>query len=551
MNVESSNGGVGRLGHDLLWTIFMKNAQLDVFSHNRLKIARYSSQVCRQWRITLLQSSSIWGRLMNLDELRRTSEQWKEAIASRTGDASIWIHGSIGVEMRPYFTSFLDAKWHQVQILDVSDYDYNPQRSRTFAFLMKKAPNLKILKISISEDVRAPEKGWLKLTTRFFDNHAPVLEVLVLHGIVCKLTPNTSWLSNLRTLSLDHNHSTSTIFALLNALPLLEHLRIPYLRIEESVYAQEEEPELPMINLPHLTSLWLNGSRFFDLLPFLERITPSKGCGLYIGPPELRTEASEEQRQKMLEATKQHMIAYFQRYPPTTLSCVTHGRHIRLQDYRDSDASPVMFPSACFSVWHILEPNDPSSIEGWTSSNWISGIQKLELDIRKVSTPVYTPSLLTFFSAMESVTTLLTNEDTLRFLLGHRESFKSPVFPKLKTLTLLELNCYQYPSVIRGSAYVQFLIQRAKTLAPIQVLDLSHLPTSELHDMEFLATEDFSGMIVRWRLDLRDGKSLIREHSCGTSPPSDLHFKKVWNEHLRSLSNANRVRRTLRPMFNS
>ncbi|KAF9552319.1 hypothetical protein CPC08DRAFT_714715 [Agrocybe pediades] len=78
-----------------LQDILLKNTEVGDPSHDRLRAARYSSQVCRSWRSLLLRSPIVWARLLDLNSLRKSKEKWTEEVVSRIGNAPIWIEGPV------------------------------------------------------------------------------------------------------------------------------------------------------------------------------------------------------------------------------------------------------------------------------------------------------------------------------------------------------------------------------------------------------------------------------------------------------------------------
>jgi len=101
---------ISTLHEDLLWKIFLFNADLNddisfdaalgrgqdpVFTTNGLTVTRHTSQVCRFWRSLILGSTSIWGRVIDLNVLKASSQIWRDEVLKRTGEAPLDIKGNL------------------------------------------------------------------------------------------------------------------------------------------------------------------------------------------------------------------------------------------------------------------------------------------------------------------------------------------------------------------------------------------------------------------------------------------------------------------------
>ncbi|KAF4617377.1 hypothetical protein D9613_006216 [Agrocybe pediades] len=129
---------ITRLHDELLWMIMLENTEL--YNEGRLTTARYASQVCRKWRQLMLDSPSIWGRLIDTLELQVTSSSWVQEVLIRFRNAALWIIGPMhafepspmkpGISKSAYrrlmkpdiFLTLVSAEWARIEILDVSDF---------------------------------------------------------------------------------------------------------------------------------------------------------------------------------------------------------------------------------------------------------------------------------------------------------------------------------------------------------------------------------------------------------------------------------------------
>ncbi|KAF8802064.1 hypothetical protein BYT27DRAFT_7113497, partial [Phlegmacium glaucopus] len=87
----NTRASVLRLNNDVLYYIFKLNA--DMFSYeDALSNTRKVSQVCQGWRNIILGSPSMWGRLLDFDSLRWSSDNWQNEVLRRSGSSStLWI----------------------------------------------------------------------------------------------------------------------------------------------------------------------------------------------------------------------------------------------------------------------------------------------------------------------------------------------------------------------------------------------------------------------------------------------------------------------------
>ncbi len=86
------------LNEDVLSHIFSLNG--DMFTdHKALDTTRFASQVCRQWRDLLLETPSLWAKLIDICSIytRRTNE-WRNELVQRSGGRAAVDHGSAQCE---------------------------------------------------------------------------------------------------------------------------------------------------------------------------------------------------------------------------------------------------------------------------------------------------------------------------------------------------------------------------------------------------------------------------------------------------------------------
>ncbi len=60
--------------------------------HTPLRTARKTSQVCQKWRNLMLDTPSLWAKLINMHELYYLAgNEWWDEVIRRTGEAPLWI----------------------------------------------------------------------------------------------------------------------------------------------------------------------------------------------------------------------------------------------------------------------------------------------------------------------------------------------------------------------------------------------------------------------------------------------------------------------------
>ena len=87
-----SSTPVYKLNSDILLDIFAINGNIFTNDKRALHNTRGASQVCRQWRTLMLNTSSIWAKLLDSEELYCISGyEWWNELLRRSEDAPLWI----------------------------------------------------------------------------------------------------------------------------------------------------------------------------------------------------------------------------------------------------------------------------------------------------------------------------------------------------------------------------------------------------------------------------------------------------------------------------
>jgi len=502
---------IAKLHEDILWKIFLENTE--TYNDKRLTTARRSSQVCQQWRVIMLKSSSIWGRCIDLNDLRQTTYDWFREVMTRAGKALLWIMGPISTYSHPppnFLSIFINENWDRIQRLNVSDNMHDRDRTQYWTTLFKKpAP---ILEEFVFHDSR---KGWI-LPSPLFKATCPALKKFEVFRTVWhdldefKFTMDmpASWLSKLCSLTLRHVLNASELLQLLTTTPLLESLEIHGLTTSTELQGSSI---FSMVNLPKLTSVRLNFWSLLEIVAFLERITPALGCRLSMSKPHDSEVIVDPHNMKRVQILLNRYIQdYFERHPPTRVALSCDG-YLELEETSISDSGHST-PSG-LSIWMPLEEDDLTPIQMLFNAPFLSTV--VELDIRRWR------KILPFsLSAFDSVTTLWIGHKSLSSLSEHVQQEHNLIFPLLDVLKI------SHWEQRLGSKYREplgsFLQHRWAINRPISVLDLSPVHENLTCDLDNL--ENLTGLRVKWKLSwLGQNKE---EYVCGNGHPKTLCFKQ-------------------------
>ncbi|KDR72015.1 hypothetical protein GALMADRAFT_159109 [Galerina marginata CBS 339.88] len=270
------------LDRDVLLFIFKLNA--DIFSdENSLKGTRLASQVCRDWRDAILETPSLWGRLIDLDQLVSSTDDWKAEVLRRSGDASLWIRRTgIIFETRPtytepiqeFFFSVLNKHWDRIEQLVVS-MDVGGLNGELWSAIYRPSPHLRVFSLDLHAFAMDPTSTPSSKT--LFSGYAPVLHTF--DGAVIQFELQAPWFSSLRSIQLGARLTFSEILHAFNLMPRLESIQIDQAK-PINLHAMEMS-HLPRLHLQNLHQIRLS-SNLTTCAAFLEYITPAHGCSINI-----------------------------------------------------------------------------------------------------------------------------------------------------------------------------------------------------------------------------------------------------------------------------
>ncbi|KAF4612655.1 hypothetical protein D9613_011849 [Agrocybe pediades] len=453
---------------ELLMEIFLKNTEpIDNWSDDRLTTARYTSQVCQKWRSLVLPSTCIWGRLLIMHDVEKATDEWREELRSRLGDAMLCITGFIReTSSRSFLASLLNEKWRNVQIFDV-----RISRPRApdaiWPTLHSEAVNLETFRVEAYYQVYHSTPS----TSRpIFDNVAPQLRHFHAKSII-PFSPVAPWLSNLRSISFNSTHDISFIFPILKLTPLLETLEVWGNILPARVVIHEENAEPTSIHLPGLTWLHISRRHFIEVFSLLEHITPSPCCGLVVTWMQGRETGTSADIERMYAAMVKWISAFVNSHRPTFVELKSE---VSSDPGESSDAhflgirgvpeyphrKPLFEVKICFD-----DPGGYFALRELATCPGFSFVQRLTL----AYVPETGDELLPLYQAFSGVTKLI--------IIGYCDSMQAfqhdsrlqrqvPIFPLLHTMQVWVLE--DFPASV-GYMF-DFLEYRAGVGLPVSLL---------------------------------------------------------------------------------
>ncbi|KAF9555300.1 hypothetical protein CPC08DRAFT_712162 [Agrocybe pediades] len=276
----------GPINFDVLWRILqLLSDPEEPDEETRFKAVHNIAQVCRTWRTFTLDCASIWARMVNLNVLSKSSEQWREEFMRRTGNAPLSIYGTLATwtsdwESRPHHVFFLSliAQLHRIRIFRVVIQAGTSFLTNAWEILWTSpAPILEEFDLHAKDGfaIYPPKVSGVRL----FKDHAPRLRLFSWPKLV--FSYNVSWAPQL-TLT---NVIIHPVFTAHQALKILQRFpgartltydRAPGHKNGEDASAS---PPLSSLNLPHLSRINFRGSPH-GCLSMLSHITPSPSCSL-------------------------------------------------------------------------------------------------------------------------------------------------------------------------------------------------------------------------------------------------------------------------------
>ncbi|KAF9560883.1 hypothetical protein CPC08DRAFT_707757 [Agrocybe pediades] len=556
MKGSERSSPISRLHEELLWMIMLENTE----GHDlhRLATARYSSQVCQHWRNLNLNSSSIWGRLLDIDSLSMRPS-WMQEVMARTGKAPLWITGSISIfsqlQSPEVLLAFISDHWERIEKLDVSDnlcpehdppteYGSDARKQYWFNLFCRPAPLLKQFNFQYSAtrgnlDGTMDDSDAWQPPSRWFNSSAPSLktfgvnnsEVSRLFNASAPPPPSpkftcwmpSSWLSKLRSFTLCQGCEASELMALLQMTPLLEELEITSFTNSQNYNGRPLDSQNPVC-LPRLSVLRLKGWVISDIVGLLEPIFPSDKCCLSMSEPSdhFRIRIPEMQEARRAQSiVVRYLQNYCEAHTIATLSLSSNHNYIQIgEDSVGASGLSIWIPRTADNSWILSILFNSTTFLSVTTLH----VGSWEGEYRVIyASPVF-----------DSVHTLsISSRHILESMLMYLDEGHHNSFPRLHTLRL-EGHRGKVRVPIRHEyrrLLYQFLRKRRDISRPVSVLDLSNLTLTSFR-CDFNDFETLVGLSIILPRTLLAGDRGQESYVCGDGSPNLLCFPQRIKDDL-------------------
>ena len=517
----SSNSAVHTLDDDVLLRIFEFNC--DMFTdYLALDTTRITSQVCREWRHLMLDTPSLWAKLIDVDRISEpNSPEWRTELVRRSGNAPLWIkaeEGSIGIDLNTglrnsyndkFLLEVISENWHRVQRLVITQ-DYVV--SSIPWILFTPAPQLEHFEAMYNWDDEDPDAP----ITPLFGNDAPLLRSIYVNRDM--INPRASWLSHLHSLILNDTYSLFDALALLSATSNLQTLKIV------DINTNYTAASLPVISLPHLQDIQFCSNNSNSGITLLDHVKIPVGCSLAIHINGFANGTTHEYERPFIIST----IDKFMRHSERSFQLNTFNR-LDL-GYKKMHHILLAFESD-LPVERSLKIIVPLSGDSDTSvlKLFLAKIPQLGLtsitNLRFAAHGRFISHFGSFFNRLPSVDTISTDLQTLSHLAdldksAIRKATEEPdiVFPKLRFVSLVaHFKGLQKTSFI-NQVTSGFLVSRVRAGFPITTFDMSHYPPLDTAP-NFQVLGDVKGLTVLYRLTGVEG---ILEHAYGAKAEKNV-----------------------------
>ncbi|KAF9556892.1 hypothetical protein CPC08DRAFT_710891 [Agrocybe pediades] len=526
-----------RLNTDILYSIFNLNASdYHCDAKERLGITIRTSQVCKAWRGLLLESATIWAKLVYIGpsargiSLKRASE-----VLRRSKAAPLWLEGNftstkdLGQEdLFDFFIKILQKEWGRMQNITLIS---NPHTCFVLHDILsaysnplhRPAPTLRSFNIHCTCWCERRQETLDRFQPSLFSNVAPVIREFRACSNLLTFTIHAPWLAGLRVFSTEKGSTTSTLRELMESLrsmPLLEEMEIGHEIVHDPRNDADENYMLP-IHLPSLTYMYLEVQAVHWL--FLRRhITgSSSGCVTKFNV-ELRIDEVEE---AILPGILNELVETFEdtltvhkritnnlnSSPFRWLRCeIGHGRNVSYQLFDHCPTSDHWSTHKGFKLSFVWWPGPLISTaiqrtvsQTLRSSPHLQDVTMLSLGVREFS-PAWA---LAEIATLPSVKALHIDHESLIILSGvllslalHHTHFN--LFSNLEIL-----QAYPYRRGTQDCHYYYYvcdflwkLHEMGKVGCSIKAIELHGDCTSQLSHVigRFECSDRFIGLVIYW-----------------------------------------------------
>ncbi|KJA19430.1 hypothetical protein HYPSUDRAFT_893940 [Hypholoma sublateritium FD-334 SS-4] len=501
---------IQRLDVDILWAIFLINA--DMFNdHRALETTLATSRVCHGWRSFMLEMTSMWAHLIDLDHrLWRTVEGRRE-LMRRSGTGLLWMKTDyLYLRCAKNILGVLSKNWERIQRLEVT---MQVEHVDLWLPLYLPAPHLESFDITFREDSHV----FKHVVASLFGGHAPMLRELRFSGYEYNFTARPSWLHQLRSLDLSVQLKVSETLEVLALTPNLVNLRLGQMLADRT---STTPSPVSLTQLAHL-DLNLTGT----LTPgavLMDNICIPTTCSLTFSARLMQLGEIDNTSTftPTIRAISTYVRSSFTHHAPRMLSLTITPRHFILE-------TATLADGPTFRLRMELAPHQVFPMQALTvllrgfSLPCFSTVTSFSFAISGMDRPAL--ALSAFMACLPSVTAIRTDKWSLRHLLSAQAAQKGAdtgpliAFPMLEILTLrsfLSSRLNASPLDSSPDPVSKFVMARIAHGHAIGVVDFTENTLDSLPSMAFLRKAD--GLKVRWR---QGGASETREYMCGTGAP--------------------------------
>ncbi|KJA24816.1 hypothetical protein HYPSUDRAFT_200362 [Hypholoma sublateritium FD-334 SS-4] len=506
MSLDLDTPPVYNLPDDLLWNIFSLNANMFT-NEDALSTTRFTSQVCRIWRNNMLNTPSLWGRLIDFDSLHGLkSIKWAQELIRRSDHSLLWIKSNkrwcrpirSSTHIPPirsehnFFFGIVTENWDRIQRLVLSaPIVFGSTTLDDLTILRRPAPNLEVFSVEawIVDGNQAMKNEAFQ---RLFSGDAPMLRQF--SDMSCRIDLNTPWFQNLDSIQLGWVFDIYECLTIVSSIPNLQHLTVQY-STRPPIYSPR-----PIVSLPQLKRLSFD-LNLEEATYMLDHLRIPQGCSLDLqtSPPSFGRDSYDELSNLFDQATSAISRAsrqYFQSHPPRALDITYSGSMMSFSDDTNRDSA---FELGCDSLHE-------SSIKVVKIFSALACPEFARVTELKLLYNVNLPSapFSAFLRCFVSVETLHTDERTFsrinatRNLLTTTNGRPQIIFPNLIKICIL--NGTQSLRAV-GEKTVKFILSRIEDGHPISVLDLTECREPDTPTAEILLLKEISGLEVIFKAD--------------------------------------------------
>ncbi len=425
------------LDDDVLLHIFAKNSNMFLYRH-ALHDTYVASQVCQRWRNLMLNTPSIWAKLIDVDYMSFVCDyDWWVELLKRSRTAPLWIRIDWVNKLRPsdpyhnvepFLFAVLNDYWHQIQRLDACFQVGAAFHPTNWAIFCRPAPSLEIFDVSFERTEPAENHDNTPLTT-LFSGTAPRLRTFGFPEYT--IDSNVAWLCHLHFMRFDHTYTIRLALAVLSSTHQLQELILRY-PTHETISAP-----FPIASLPHLKYLEYTGSLLEGSI-LLDHVKIPINCSLNISNSceGIPVTATEEQSLSIFTTFVRYFHGYIKSHAPRLIElnywrrfCIT----VTIVDKFPVDVSLIISIPLCKA--------EDSSIPLHTLSNIAFPELSCVIELKIPETVQLETSFGVFFCCFTSVTTICANSQTLEHLTALQydmNTTSNPItlFPLLETINL-------------------------------------------------------------------------------------------------------------------